>query len=159
MYNLVIMSIFSVLLFLTRYDHTQVIQNLRDLSVLKKINIISAISIAIAFLNFSGIPPLFGFFAKIYILSTSFSQSFYIINLALLTTSVLSVYYYIRILKTLFFTFQLKYAGTLSIPFFPSLTISLAILVNIAYLLISFVYVPSDLLELIQYILILDYHT
>jgi NADH-quinone oxidoreductase subunit N len=135
MYNIVITLIFCVVLFLKRYDNTPIIQNLRDLSLLKKANLMLAISIALAFLNFSGIPPLFGFFAKILVLTSTLSQASYTINIALLAVSVLAVYYYIRILKTLFFTFTLKFVGAQSMPQIPSVIIALCVAINVLYIL------------------------
>lgn len=135
MYNIVLISVFTVVLFIRRFDGTPLIHNLRDLALIKKTNIIAAITLAIAFLNLSGIPPLIGFSAKIIVLTSSLTESFYTINLALLISSLLSAYYYLRVLKTMFFSFNLKFAGTVPLPLSIVYLIGFSLLINIGYIL------------------------
>lgn len=56
--------------------------------------------------SFAGIPPFIGFFAKVlvfYILAVSYE---YVVVLSLLILSVLSAYYYLRLIKFIFFDFE-----------------------------------------------------
>jgi NADH-quinone oxidoreductase subunit N len=145
MYNIVLTSIFCVVLFLRRYDGTPLINNLRDLALVKKTNLFLAISLAIAFLNFSGIPPLIGFSAKIIVLTSSLSESLYTINLVLLIASLLSAYYYLRVLKTMFFSSSLKYTGTSSFPLSISYILSLCLIINVIYVLTPIVLVTKSI--------------
>ena len=51
----------------------------------------------------AGIPPLVGFISKILILQELLSNSFYFIAIFLIVISSISVFYYIRIIKTIYF--------------------------------------------------------
>jgi NADH-quinone oxidoreductase subunit N len=68
-----------------------------------KINKLWSFSIVIIFFSIAGIPPLTGFLAKIFILSELiyFDQTIAAIVLIFITS--ISVFYYIRVIKTLFF--------------------------------------------------------
>ena len=51
----------------------------------------------------AGVPPLAGFFTKIFILSSVINQSFYIIVLIILIVSTLSSFYYLNFIKFILF--------------------------------------------------------
>jgi NADH-quinone oxidoreductase subunit N len=103
-YNTILVILFTCFLFLTRFHGVPALNNLRDFIILKKSNLFVAIAITISFLNFAGIPPFIGFFSKIIILMATLSYSLYTINFILLLASVLTVYYYIRVIKIMFFS-------------------------------------------------------
>lgn len=48
----------------------------------------------------AGIPPLAGFYGKYYLLFHTLDQQLYTLVLAGLATSLVSTYYYLRIVKT-----------------------------------------------------------
>ena len=56
-------------------------------------------SVAIALLSIAGIPPLAGFFGKYYLLLHAQEQGLYGLVIAALITSLLSTYYYLRLIK------------------------------------------------------------
>lgn len=47
----------------------------------------------------AGIPPLAGFFGKYYLLIHAMEESLYVIVVTALVTSLVSTYYYLRIVK------------------------------------------------------------
>lgn len=51
----------------------------------------------------AGIPPLAGFFGKYYILSSALDRGMFVPVIAALSLSVVTTYYYIRIIRTLWF--------------------------------------------------------
>ena len=107
-YNILITIAFLPLLFLIRADNTIAFINLRDIIILKKINPLLAIFYGLMALSFAGIPPLMGFFSKLFIILSALSFSAYLITFLLLAFSFLSGYYYIRLVVMLFFSFYLK---------------------------------------------------
>jgi NADH-quinone oxidoreductase subunit N len=143
-YNVVLVIIFTCLLFVTRFHNVIALNNLRDFIILKKSNLFIAITMTIAFLNFAGIPPFVGFFSKIIVLMSTLSYSLYTINFILLAASVLTVYYYIRVIKIMFFSSQLKYAGLSSISVIPSFIIALSV-----YFSMGFIFFPEVIFDLI----------
>jgi NADH-quinone oxidoreductase subunit N len=60
-------------------------------------------SIAIVLLSIAGIPPLAGFFGKYYLLLHAQEQGFYALVVTALFTSLISTYYYLRIIKIIWF--------------------------------------------------------
>jgi NADH-quinone oxidoreductase subunit N len=51
----------------------------------------------------AGIPPLAGFFGKYYLISAALEKHLYIVVILMLATSLISAYYYLRIIKTIWF--------------------------------------------------------
>lgn len=49
----------------------------------------------------AGIPPLAGFFGKYYLLLHALEQGFYLMVVTGLVTSLISTYYYLRVIKTM----------------------------------------------------------
>jgi NAD(P)H-quinone oxidoreductase subunit 2 len=58
-----------------------------------------AFSLTICLLSLAGIPPFAGFFAKVYLFWCGWNQGLYILVYAGLLTSVISMYYYLRVIK------------------------------------------------------------
>ena len=76
---------------------------LTSLSSFFNINKAWAFSILIIFFSFAGIPPLVGFFAKVFIFFSLINYEYIYTSLILLLISIISVFYYIRIIKIIFF--------------------------------------------------------
>lgn len=70
---------------------------------------VMAAVLTIALLSLAGIPLTAGFFAKFFILTTGVQQQLWLPVIVLVITSVVGLYYYLRIISTLF-------AGSLSAP-------------------------------------------
>ena len=67
------------------------------------INPVLCISLAITLFSFVGIPPLIGFFAKQMVLSAALDSGYIFLTLVAIITSVISAYYYLNIIKQMFF--------------------------------------------------------
>jgi NADH:ubiquinone oxidoreductase subunit 2 (subunit N) len=78
-------------------------KELGDLVLLFKPNPILAISLTIILFSIAGIPPLVGFFAKFNIFLSVLTVSAYVIALISILLSVVSTFYYIRIIKIIYF--------------------------------------------------------
>ena len=53
--------------------------------------------------SLAGIPPLGGFFAKFYVFTAVVEQKMYALAIIGLLTTVISAFYYLRIIKTIYF--------------------------------------------------------
>jgi len=62
------------------------------------------------FFSFAGIPPFAGFFAKLLLFISMMETYFFLGIVLLLISSVISVFYYIRLVRFLFFTETKEYA-------------------------------------------------
>ena len=81
---------------------------LTDLSSYFKINYVFALSFLIIFFSFAGIPPLTGFLTKFLVILSLVLEKYLLIALILILLSVISSYYYLRIIKITFFDNNLK---------------------------------------------------
>ena len=59
------------------------------------------LNFSIYLLSLGGIPPFVGFFGKLYLFSAAWESNFYTLVFIGLFTSVISIYYYLRLIKTM----------------------------------------------------------
>ena len=78
-------------------------ENISDLSGVSKKHPILAISLLIILFSLAGIPPLGGFFAKFYVFVAVIEQQMYALAIIGLLTTVMSAFYYLKIIKTIYF--------------------------------------------------------
>ena len=78
-------------------------ENISDLSGLSKNHPMLAFSFLIILFSLAGIPPLAGFFAKFYIFMAVIEAEMYALAIIGLLTTVISAFYYIRIIKVIYF--------------------------------------------------------
>jgi len=81
-------------------------ENISDLSGLSKNNPILALSFLIIFFSLAGIPPLGGFFAKFYIFLSVVESELYALAIIGLLSTVISAFYYLKIIKVIYFDEQ-----------------------------------------------------
>ena len=78
-------------------------ENISDLSGISKKHPILAISFLLILFSLAGIPPLGGFFAKFYVFTAVLEQQMYVLAIIGLLTTVISAFYYLKIIKTIYF--------------------------------------------------------
>jgi NADH-quinone oxidoreductase subunit N len=84
-----------------RREHMVV--GISDLAGLSKSNPLMALALAIFMFSMSGIPPLAGFFGKLYIFLAAVESGLYGLAIIGLLASVVAAYYYLRIVKIMYF--------------------------------------------------------
>lgn len=77
-------------------------EELADLNGLAQRNLPLAVLFAICALSLAGIPPLAGFFAKFYVFMTAWQAGAWLVVGVGLVTTVISLYYYLRLLRAMF---------------------------------------------------------
>ena len=99
----VVMNIgaFSCLYFLKKDGEYK--ENISDLSGISKKHPVLAISFLIILFSLAGIPPLGGFFAKFYVFTSVIEQKMYTLAIIGLLTTVISAFYYLKVIKTIYF--------------------------------------------------------
>ena len=78
-------------------------ENIIDLSGLSKNHPILAFGFLIILFSLAGIPPLAGFFAKFYIFMAVIESQMYALAIIGLLATVISAFYYLRIIKVIYF--------------------------------------------------------
>ena len=118
-------------------------KELGDLILLRKANPALAISFALIMFSIAGIPPLIGFLAKLGVFLSILHVQYFIIALFSIICSVISTFYYIRIIKVLYFENFLT--GKLYYP----ITTNKTILFSLTVFCLIFFFLNPTLLYLI----------
>lgn len=82
---------------------SQYFENIDDLSGLSKTNPALAFAFAMLMFSLAGIPPLAGFFAKWYVFVEAVNAKLYVLAVIGVLSSVVGAYYYLRIVKIIYF--------------------------------------------------------
>jgi proton-translocating NADH-quinone oxidoreductase chain N len=102
-YVLMTMNMFASILALRQQGDGLRIKYLEDFHQLAKTNPLLALNISLNLFSIAGIPPLAGFCSKFYLFFAALSSSLYIGALIGVLTSVVSCFYYIRLIKVMYF--------------------------------------------------------
>ena len=102
-------------------------KELGDLALLKKSNATLAFFLSLTMFSIAGVPPLIGFLAKMNVFLSVVGISFYLLAFISILCSVISTFYYIRIIKVLYFENLL--VGKLFYPIQTKKTVILSVLV------------------------------
>ena len=81
----------------------RMVERIDDLAGLGKTHPMVALALAIFMFSMAGIPPLAGFFGKLYIFQAAIAAQFYTIAIIGVLTSVVSAFYYLRIIRIIYF--------------------------------------------------------
>nr|QWW92923.1 NADH-plastoquinone oxidoreductase subunit 2 [Delavayella serrata] len=93
--------------------------NIRDYEGLYKKDPLLSISLTLCLLSLGGIPPLTGFFGKLYLFWSGWQAGFHLLVFIALITSIVSIYYYLKIIKLMVYSKDKKlnpYLQTYLVP-------------------------------------------
>ena len=123
-------------------------ENINELSGLSKNHPVLSLSFLIILFSLAGIPPLAGFFAKFYVFMSVIEVKMYALAVIGLVTTVVSAFYYLRIIKIIYFDKPQK-------PFEKCYDwgLKISLILSSILILIYFVY-PSALTNIISSIVI-----
>ena len=121
---------FAVILSMRREG--KLVENIGDLAGLSRTHPTMAFFLAMLLFSLAGIPPLAGFFAKFYVFLAAINAGLYALAVIGVLTSVVGAYYYLAIVKVMYFDepvasfqrmpvllrFVLAVAGLINIFFF-----------------------------------------
>ena len=114
-------------------------ENISDLSGISKKHPLLAISLLIILFSLAGVPPLGGFFAKFYVFVAVLEREMYALAIIGLLTTVMSAFYYLKIIKTIYFD-----DSVISFEGVKNRTAQISILISCTILITFFLY-PSIL--------------
>jgi NADH-quinone oxidoreductase subunit N len=79
------------------------VEQISDLAGVSRSNPLLAASLALFMFSMAGIPPLAGFFGKLYVFLPAISAGLYTLAVIGVLASVIAAYYYLRIIKVMYF--------------------------------------------------------
>jgi NADH-quinone oxidoreductase subunit N len=101
-YLITIFVFFGLIISIQKKNNKNLIY-LTDLLFIEKLNPLLKFMFIITLFSLAGIPPLIGFFSKLYILFVTIETKTYFIVGLIIISSTISAFYYIRLIKILSF--------------------------------------------------------
>jgi NADH-quinone oxidoreductase subunit N len=133
-------SSFCLLLIIRKNNNLKKIKYIEDVTIISKVNPFIGICFAITFFSIAGVPPFAGFFSKMFLFFSAISQSLYLLTVVGVLTSVVSCFYYLRIIQITYFEQTSVWISLKKI------TKEVSLLVGLSLLLLSLFFVHPTLL-------------
>jgi proton-translocating NADH-quinone oxidoreductase chain N len=111
-----------------------------DLSFLSKTNPILALTFTITLFSMAGIPPLAGFYSKAYLFFAAMSSNLYVVAIIGVLCSVLSCFYYIRLVKIMYFEGPKNWCSFYPVPVENAITLAIT-----CFFILFFMFYPTPL--------------
>lgn len=99
----VFMNIGAFAIILSMRQKGRALEGINDLAGLSKTSPLMAAALAIFMFSMAGIPPMAGFFGKFYVFISAVHAGMYWLAVIGVLTSVVGAYYYLRIVKVMYF--------------------------------------------------------
>lgn len=138
-YMAMLAGVFAVLMSIQRSG--KAIENIPDFAGLSKTSPFLAYALTGLLFSMSGIPPLAGFFGKLFVFQAAVAGGYIVVAVIGVLTSVVGAYYYLRIIKVMFFD---ESAGPVDEN--TSLSRHLVAVGSVAFILL-FTVLPNQLLD------------
>ena len=130
-------NLFAIILCSMRREYTYGIKSvprikyITDLAFLAKTNPLLALTFTITMFSMAGIPPLAGFYSKAYLFFATMSSSLYVLAVIGVLASVVSCFYYIRLVKIMYFEAPKTWCSFSQVPRENALTLGISLFVII----------------------------
>jgi NADH-quinone oxidoreductase subunit N len=148
-YMLMGVGVWSVVSCLENNISVKRTRTLADLAMISRTNPVLAFSSAILIFSMAGVPPLAGFYAKFCVFTSSINASMYVYSILIILVSVVSTYYYIRLIKTVYFE-------KVSIKaFYKPISKEISLVLAFSFFFTIFFFINPNLLWLVTYEMVL----
>ena len=147
-YLLITSVTWSIYISLYIKQKNKLIRYLNDFSSLFYTNPILSFIFIIVLFSTAGIPPLIGFWIKYLIIVSAIDSYFILPSILVLFLSAISVFFYIRIVKAIYFNFN---ANNIKILSFEAISKKNSLLISSLFLITLFLIVNPNLFLLISY--------
>ena len=154
-YMLAGLAIWSIVILInTKNKYTyKTNKDLTEFSSLFKSNITLSLILTIILLSLAGFPPLIGFFSKTGVFLVLIESSMYFVAIISILCSVISTFYYLRLVKIIFF--ENKLVGNLFYP----IKYSKSIILSFLFFLFIFLFFNPTFIYLFTYKISLLFYT
>ncbi len=140
LYVLMTLGTFSLIMVMKRKGEH--LESIGDLTGLSRNHPLLAAGLAVLMLSMAGVPPMAGFFAKFYVLQAALDARLYTLAVIGVLASVIGAFYYLRIIKVMYFDEGGKaFDRDISAPV--RVLFAVMVLVNLLFFL-----VPNRLIEM-----------
>ena len=129
-YIFIMIGLFFCLISLRDRSSGFLVKRVNALLNLVEINPLLSFSLFILLFSIAGIPPLLGFYGKFFLFMYSLKLHMYWLAILFVIFSAVSVFYYIRLVKLVYFNRTKGWVFFYNIPFVNSLIISFITIVN-----------------------------
>tara|TARA_B110000967_G_scaffold188319_1_gene210986 strand:- start:1640 stop:3118 length:1479 start_codon:yes stop_codon:yes gene_type:complete len=130
---------------LKQYVFKKTSKHLSDLTYISVLNPILAVTFCTAFLSLAGIPPLIGFYSKTIVFLCAMDSSLYFLALASILISVISTFYYLRVIKSVYFE------KTTNLKLYCNIDYSKAGIIMFTFLAFIYLFINPNLMSLVCY--------
>ena len=148
-YIIMSVGIWSVVSCLENSNSLKRTRTLTDLAMISKSNPVLSFIAAILIFSMAGVPPLVGFYAKFCVFTASINASMYVYSILIILVSVVSTYYYIRLIKTVYF----EKVSTKT--FYKPISKEISLVLGFSFFFTVFFFINPNLLWLITYEMVL----
>jgi len=118
----------------------RMVEDIDDLAGLGKTNPMLAATIVVFMFSLAGIPPLAGFFGKLYVFLAAVEAGLFVLAIIGVVTSVIGAFYYLRIIKVMYFDDPID---SLDTPIGKELTLVIA---STSFIIVLFFVYPTPIL-------------
>ena len=142
-YVLMTINIFGIILFPLRREFINSVQRIKyttDLGMMAKTNPVLSFTLTVSLFSIAGIPPLAGFYSKAFLFFAALSSNLYLLAVIGVLTSVISCFYYIRVVKVMYFETPKNWLSFSQIPKSSSLVVGVSF-----FFILFFVLYPNPL--------------
>lgn len=136
-YMIMTTNIFAVILAPLRrslLDGVERIKYTTDFAMLGRINPLLATALTVSMFSLAGIPPLAGFYGKAFLFWAALSSSQYLLAFIGIATSAISCFYYIRLVKIMYFEIPKGWLSFFTFCKEASLILTITLLVIICFM-------------------------
>ncbi len=99
----VIMNVGTFAIILSMRRGGRMVEDINDLAGLSKTRPMMALAMVIMMFSMAGIPPMAGFFGKLFVFEAAVAAGLFPLAILGILTSVVSAFYYLRIIKVMYF--------------------------------------------------------
>tara|TARA_B100001540_G_scaffold219624_1_gene194073 strand:+ start:7185 stop:8636 length:1452 start_codon:yes stop_codon:yes gene_type:complete len=134
-----VMNVGAFVCILSMRREQGLVDDIDELAGLSRTQPAMAAALAIFMLSLAGIPPLAGFFGKFYVFSAAIDAGYYTLAILGVLASVIGAYYYLRIVKIMYFDEPVGAFEPLKAPVMSMIMMASAIFI------VLFVFLPAPL--------------